>query len=145
MVNKKKEFKGHWIFDCKLSKDSKYKISNINDKDSFVIWQDGRFIDGEWKDGKFEKGIWEKGTWKNGDWYGDYWYNGTWENGNWQRGKWHTGTWVNGNWYNGTWMDGTWVIGWIKDIEKVGNYNSSWKWYKGFVRSTINPKEYFKK
>jgi len=86
-----------------------------------VTWYNGTWVNGVWVDGDWEKGIWLNGTWLNGEW---------------QKGQWHNGIWKGGNWYGG----------WIKDIDKKGNFEKDWKWdHKNeFVFSPISPKEYWK-
>jgi hypothetical protein len=84
--------------------------------------------------------IWKGGTWERG-----IWESGVWENGTWEDGLWLDGTWKDGNWESGTWENGIWESGWIFDPYKKGNYQPGWEWDGRFVKSPINPKEYFKK
>ena len=132
------------------------------------IWKDGTWKDGTWKNGTWQGGIWENGTWeqgwwKNGVWqYGTWkdgsWKDGTWKSGTWKGGLWHNGTWKTGTWYSGLWKNGTWEngiwkvgiwkkgiwkIGLIYDPDKKGNFKPDWEWNNHYVKSPINPKEYF--
>lgn len=120
------------------------------------IWQDGTWLSGHWRDGS-----WHNGTWRGGDFNGGFWKDGTWESGNWNNGFWSKGTWKGGifrrgGWYGGVWEDGFWSAdgkdwqggewkgGWILDIHKKGNYKPNWEWNnKGYVRSPIDPYQYF--
>ena len=82
----------------------------------------------------------DKLIWIDGDWIG-----GNWEaNGEWRNGIWHMGKWWDGTWYAGTWIKGVWIIGWIYDPLKKGNFEKDWEWKGDLVRSSINPKDYFK-
>ena len=110
-------------------------------------WQDGIWQTGFWKNGTWENGTWRAGVWKSGTWYGGMWEYGTWENGTWENGTWQEGLWENGTWKNGTWQDGLWQDGiWETGLWKDGI------WIKGliysdkqkkFVKSTVNPKEFY--
>jgi hypothetical protein len=107
-------------------------------------WENGIWKNGNWEDGTWNNGTWEDGNWNNGNWYYGLWKNGHWDFGTWYNGTWENGTWKNGMWYNGEWKSGEWVAGLIYDPNKKGNFKNDWNWNKdGFVRSPINPKEYF--
>jgi hypothetical protein len=124
------------------------------------FWDNGFWIKGTWKSGTWENGTWANGIWTNGNWgnglhqdglwlkgtwYAGQWLDGTWNDGIWRSGLWKNGTWKDGIWNSGTWEDGKWIIGWIKDVDRKGNFKSDWQWNNNFVRSPINPKEYFKR
>ncbi len=97
---------------------------------------------------KKEKQIarWTGGTWNDGIWENGIWENGIWKDGTWEFGTWEDGTWKDGWWRGGTWEKGIWENGGIFDPEKIGNFESTWKWDIGnYVNSPINPKEYFSK
>lgn len=102
------------------------------------VWHNGRFETGKWKNGIWKDGIWGYGTWENGTWE-----NGTWMGGIWKGGEWKTGIWVNGRWDGGQWGSGQWGSGFIYDPHKVGNYEFDWEWQESYVKSPINPAEYF--
>jgi len=104
------------------------------------IWEAGTWKRGVWRNGTWRRGIWENGFWKDGVWEDGFWVNGTWENG-----IWRDGTWRNGIWKKGTWEGGSWKTGLIYDPDRKGNFEKNWKWRDGYVRSPINPAEYFKK
>ena len=87
----------------------------------------------ELRNGIDQSRIWEDGAWKDGTWKFGYWFDGAWENG----------TWRDGIWYNGTWEKGTWKTGWILDSDKKGNFEKDWEWDGNFVKSSINPRDYF--
>jgi hypothetical protein len=131
--------KDHWIYTTKISKNSKYKMTN-----NLFNWENGT-----WENGTWENGIWHDGTWKNGTWNFGSFLKGTWEFGDWEFGVFgslHEGIWIDGNfhggnffgklWKNGTWHDGTWSYGtWKKGIWKKGTWkDGTWKdgtWHNG--------------
>ena len=96
--------------------------------DKIFIWEYGIWKNGTWEDGIWRGGIWEDGIWKNGTWRG-----GTWQWGIWEDGIWKNGIWKNGTWRGGTWKDGTWKDGIIFS-----------KKFKSFVKSSVNPEEFYK-
>ncbi len=102
-----------------------YKNEKIQFKRNKLIWIDGDWIGGNWE--------------ANGEWH-----NGIWHFGKWSGGIWLNGKWLNGYWLGGTWIKGVWIIGWIYDPLKKGNFEKDWEWKGDLVRSTINPKDYFK-
>ena len=101
-----------------------------------LTWYGGEWLSGVWVGGVWEKGIWRNGTWLRGEWHKGEWFDGIWKAGDWFAGMWHGGTWESGNWQHG----------WIKDVNKKGNFDKSWKWDSNdeFVYSPISPKEYWK-
>ena len=96
---------------------AKFKDAVIGqDRDGFIVWYKGTWIDGTWEngtwfDGEWESGIWEDGVWVKGTWKNGNWKSGTWENGIWQDGEWDSGFWFDGTWENGSWIDGDWKRG----------------------------------
>lgn len=111
-------------------------------------WRDGKWEDGNWQGGTWIKGTWEGGTWfsgvwMNGTWKGGVWHKGGWKKGTWEDGTWENGVWEDGKWKNGIWEDGVWKRGWIYDPDKQGNFEDDWKWKNNYVRSPIDPQEYF--
>ena len=159
--------KSHWIYKANGKGDFAINPSGT------VTWKDGTWEDGTWEDGDWDSGTWKDGTWKNGDWVdgtwkkgtwrNGLWFDGTWEDGTWKNGTWEKGTWVDGTWkkgtwfngiwedgtwedgtwFDGTWENGTWEIGWISDRDKKGNFEKDWRWWGQYVKSPINPKDYF--
>jgi len=119
------------------------------------VWIDGLWKTGIWNSGLWLGGLWEYGRWYNGEWLGGIWQDGLWEDGIWYDGDWDEGTWENGTWYSGNfkggeweygeWKDGEWLDGYIKDCNRVGNYDDSWEWSNSntYVISPISPKEYW--
>jgi len=123
-------------------------------------WDGGKWWEGTWKDGTWRRGFWYNGTWESGVWKAGNWGDGTWEKGIWEKGiwekgEWRDGTWRDGVWFDGTWEGGEWKTGLIYDPHKQGNFKDDWKWEghphenpkfrkEHYVRSPINPKEYFK-
>ena len=156
MVNTNEEMadyknRSHWIYKAKG------KGSFTFNKD-YVYWQNGTFEGGLWKKGTFLDGTWENGTWADGYWLNGVWQDGYWEDGSWVDGTWKNGIWFDGSWYDGTWLDGTWEnghwkdgtwkngtwkSGWVYDPEKKGNFEKDWDWWGLYVKSPINPKDYF--
>ena len=119
-------------------KDADYKIKDINHSKIPHWFKDAQKRDQKWYyDTKNKLIVWQDGTWINGTWYGyvDVWKNGTWEDG---------------TWHNGIWQNGTWKTGWIRDPKQIGNYQYDWQWKYNrygenqYVKSPINPKQYFK-
>jgi len=110
------------------------------------IWEAGGWKDGLWKGGTWKGGRWKSGYWKDGDWENGIWEDGRWEKGYWKKGTWKGGVWWNGIWDGGVWQKGIWKTGLIYDPDKKGNFEEDWKWESPYyVRSPINPKEYFAK
>jgi hypothetical protein len=130
-----KEDKGDWINDA-ITKNAKYRMMGEN-----CMWEKGTWVSGTWEVGQWSYGKWLDGVWKKG-----VWKDGTWFYGEWLDGLWKYGTWKDGKWKKGKWKNGTWEKGWIYDPKKIGNFEDDWDWdYKGYVRSPIDPKEYFSK
>jgi len=106
-------------------------------------WEEGIWKDGVWKDGTFEGETWEfgyfrggtfaGGTWEYGFFNGDTFAGETWKGGHFTGGTFAGGTWINGMWEDGIWERGTWKEGEIFDKE-----------LKKYVKSDVNPNEYFK-
>lgn len=124
----------------------------------FVVWRNGKWISGVWENGEWQAGIWFDGTWfdgtwgygiwKDGEWLNGVWKSGTWKNGTWYKGRWKYGTWAGGTWKSGVWEqgdweNGIWEEGWIYDPNREGNFDLSWEIDGDFVKSPINPKEYW--
>jgi len=107
-------------------------------------WKAGVWQRGTWKNGRWMRGVWEDGVWRNGEWENGTWFHGTWKRGDWDDGTWEDGVWTDGTWRKGKWKGGVWKIGWIYDPNKKGNFKEGWEWHGKYVRSPINPKEYFK-
>jgi hypothetical protein len=112
------------------------------------IWKDGTFEGETWGYGFFESGTFVGETWGNGAFYGgtfagETWKDGyfeggtfagkTWDYGTFYGGTFASGVWEDGLWYDGTWRGGTWIKGkiWDKELKK-------------YVKSNVNPNEYFK-
>jgi hypothetical protein len=97
------------------------------------IWKDGTFAGGTWKFGDFHGGTFDGETWWIGLFHGGTFAGKTWTVGVFRGGTFASGTWKDGYWINGTWEGGTWIKGEIYD-EELGEY----------VKSDVNPNEYFK-